>query len=109
MPSEAVLWSASAGLSEPQNLERVMAFLRGRFPALSNTFFTTGADIWNYGATTAETEGIVRAAEAQTAAIARLANEWKFFVCDVSAPNDVDGISHTIDATLEPVGRFSTN
>jgi len=106
MSSEAILRSVAENLSPQQILSKIVAFVKANFTPLSNTFFTTGSESWNYGATTAEAEGIVRAAQAQTAAFAYFGSEWKHFVVDVAAPTDVDSISETIERVLETIVRF---
>jgi hypothetical protein len=106
MPNEAILRTATANLLPAQVLDGVLAFVRGTFPALTNTFFTTPTDIGNYGAVTAEADGIIRAAEAQTAAIAHFSNQWKEYVFDTAASGDVDAISKTIERVFETVVQF---
>ena len=106
MSSEAILRTAAAHSLPDEVVAGVMAFVKGSFPALSNTFFTTGAEIWNYGATTAEQQGILHAAQAQTAAMAHFGHEWKHYIFNVASPTDVDAISQTIERVLETVVQY---
>jgi hypothetical protein len=93
-----------------QLLAALIAVIKAKFPALSNTFFTTGDRLLNFGASSLisfiDSEVILRVVQAQTAAISFQASAWKHYVLSTDAPTDVDSISQTIEHVFETVVQF---
>src|SRR5882762_3908093 len=86
-----------------QLLAAAIAFVRSTFPAFSNSFFTMENKSLNFGATTEDSQGILRVVQAQAAAITYLTSGWKRYLLDRNAPSDVDAISETISNVFEAV------